>query len=304
MKELHGVLPAMVTPFTSKDELDVNGFRWICDNAISSGVHGLIVNGSLGEFVSLRQAERQKIIEIAVETASGKLPVLVGVGNAGTGIAVELAKEAADLGADLLLVLPPFYYQAGDDALFAHYKTISDSVDIPVVIYNFPGTTKVNMNPALVAKLADAANIVGIKNSVDSLIHLRELVRLTAGKKFSVLSGMEDYLLPGLLLGTKGTASGFSNFIPQVIVEIYEDFMKGDITKASDLFNKIVVPLKALAPPPEPISALKIGVKLVSGVTTSHVRLPMMDAPTETERRMSAILRENGLIPMHSVSAG
>ena len=292
----------MVTPFTSKDELDVKGFRWICDNAISSGVHGLILNGSLGEFVSLRQGERQKIIEVAVEAASGKLPVIVGVGNAATNMAVDLAKEAAGLGADYLMVLPPFYYQIGDDALFAHYKTVADSVDIPTIIYNFPGTTKVNINPALVAKLADSTSIVGIKNSVDSLIHLRELVRLTAGKNFSVLSGMEDYLLPGLLLGTKGTASGFSNFIPQVLVKIYDDFNRGDVKKASDLFNKVVVPLKALAPPPEPISALKIGVKLVSGVTTSHVRLPMVDAHPDTEKKMGAILRDNGLIPVHPVS--
>jgi 4-hydroxy-tetrahydrodipicolinate synthase len=301
MKDIHGILPAMVTPFTSDDRFDEKGFRWICENSLRAGVHGFIVNGSLGEFPSLRPAERRRVIELAVEVASGKqIPVMVGVGSASTNEAVDRAKEASELGADCLLVLPPFYYQVGEDALFSHFKTVAESVDVPVVMYNFPGTTKVNLSPALVARLADTGRIVGIKNSVDSLIHLRELVRLTAGKKFDVLSGMEDYLLPGLLLGTKGTASGFSNFIPQVLVEIYESFMKGDVRRSSDLFNKIVVPLKALAPPPEPISALKIGVKLVSGITTSHVRLPLVDAPPGTEKMMGVILKENGLIPVRA----
>jgi 2-dehydro-3-deoxy-D-pentonate aldolase len=303
LKELHGVIPALVTPFTAKDELDIDGFRWICDNAISHGVHGLMVNGSLGEFPSLRPTERHKIIELAVSAAAGKIPVIAGVGSPSTQQAVELAKEASDLGADYLMVLPPFYYPVGDGALFAHYTTIADSVDVPVIIYNFPAATKVTLSPSLVAKLADSGNIVGIKNSFDSVIHLRELVRLTAGKRFTVLSGMEDYLLPGLLLGTKGTASGFSNFIPQVLVEIYESFRRNDVKKGSDLFNRVVVPLKALAPPPEPISALKIGVKLVSGKTTAHVRLPLTDAPPDTEKKMAAVLKENGLIPVSSLSA-
>jgi len=298
MKGARGIIPALVTPFTSSDELDTEGFRWLCRNSIQNGVHGLILNGSLGEFPNLSKEERRRIIEIAVEEANGRLPVIVGVGSPSTGIAVALAKEAAELGADMLEVLPPFYYQIGDDAIFAHYKAVADAIEIPIILYNFPAATKVNLSPQLVARLAQIDGIVGIKNSVDSLIHLRELVRLTGGTQLTVMSGMEDYLLPGLLLGTKGTVSGLGNFVPQVLVKIYDDFMKGDVMKASDLFNRVIVPLKALAPPPEPISALKIGVKLVSGVTTAKVRYPLMDAAPGTERKMESFLRENGLLPI------
>src|SRR5690348_10177535 len=110
MKELRGIFPALVTPFTSNDELDGEGFRWICKNAISNGVQGLVLNGSLGEFPALSASERRRIIEIAVEEADHKLPVIVGVGSPATKAAVELAREAAEHGADILMVLPPFYY--------------------------------------------------------------------------------------------------------------------------------------------------------------------------------------------------
>jgi 4-hydroxy-tetrahydrodipicolinate synthase len=296
MKALHGIIPALVTPFTVHDELDEVGFKWLCSYSIDNGVHGLILNGSLGEFPSLTAEERRTIIQIAAETANNRVPVIVGVGSPSTDLAVKLAKDAEELGADMLEVLPPFYYQIGDEALFAHYKSVAEAIGIPMILYNFPAATKTNLSPQLVARLSEVDGIVGIKDSVDSLIHLRELVRLTKGKPFTVLCGMEDYLLPGLLLGAKGTVSGLGNFVPRVLVKIYEDFTKGRIAEASELFNRIIIPLKALAPPPEPISALKIGVKLVSGVTTARVRLPLIDAAKDTERRMESFLSENGLL--------
>jgi 4-hydroxy-tetrahydrodipicolinate synthase len=292
-------MPALVTPFSRSNELDEDGLRWLVQNSLANGVHGLIVSGSLGEFPNLSDQERQKAIRIAADEVGGKIPVLAGVGSASTDRAISLGKQAADSGADFVLVLPPFYYQIQEEAVFKHYELIANSIDIPIVMYNFPGATKINMSPELVAKLAGLEGIVGIKNTIDSLVHFRELVRLTKSEKksFAVLAGMEDYLIPALLLGGQGSVSGLSNFVPQVLVEIYNQVMENRIREAADLFNRVVIPLKTLAPPPEPIGALKTGVKIVSGKTTAIVRPPLLPAPEGTERAMRSFLKEAGLIP-------
>jgi 4-hydroxy-tetrahydrodipicolinate synthase len=295
-----GVMPALVTPFTTSDDVDKTASRWLVRNAIEGGVHGVICAGSLGEFPSLTDEERQTVIKTVVDEANGKVPVIAGVGSGSTKTSIILAKEAADIGVDAIEALPPFYFNIGDEAVYQHYEKLASSVNVPVIIYNFPGTTKVTMSPALITRLAEIPNIVGIKNSVDSLLHLRQIVRSTrkiAEKKpFAVLCGIEDYLLPGLLLGAKGTVSGFSNFIPKILVQIYNNCLNGKITEASDLYNRIVAPLKELAPPPEPVGALKTGASLFGPVGTA-VRLPLLDAPKDTAGKMKAILQSEGLLP-------
>ena len=166
-------MPALVTPFTKSDEVDTNGSRWLCRNAIDGGVHAVVCAGSLGEFPCLTDEERRAVIKAVVDEANGKVPVIAGVGSGSTKISVMIAKEAADIGVDAIEALPPYYFNIGDDAVYAHYEKLASSVNVPVIIYNFPGTTKVNMSPALIARLADVPNIVGIKNSVDSFLHLR-----------------------------------------------------------------------------------------------------------------------------------
>ncbi len=155
------------------------------------------------------------------------------------------------------------------------------------------------MSPDLVARLAGLEGIVGIKNTVDSVLHLSEVVRVTKAKRksFSVLAGMEEYLIPGLLLGAQGSVSGLSNFIPQILVQIYNKVMENRIDEATALFNRVLIPLKALAPPPELVSALKLGVKIVSDKTTAIVRPPLESAPEITETEIRDFLRQAGLVP-------
>jgi len=290
-------MPALVTPFTKSDEVDTNGSRWLCRNAIEGGVHAVVCAGSLGEFPCLTDEERRTVIKTVVDEANGKVPVIAGVGSGSTKISVMIAKEAEDIGVDAVEVLPPYYFNVGDDAVFAHYEKLASSVNVPVIIYNFPGTTKVNMSPALVGKLSDVPNIAGIKNSVDSFLHLRGIIRSTrnAKKPFVVLSGIEDYLIPGMLLGVKGTVSGFSNFIPKSLVQIYNYCVEGKIKEASDIYNRIITPLKELAPPPEPIGALKTGASLFGPINTM-VRLPLLDPPKDTAAKMREILNKEGML--------
>ena len=294
-----GVMPALVTPFTKSDEIDESALRWLARNAIEGGVHGVICSGSLGEFPCLTDEERQKVIKTVVDETNGKVPVIAGVGSGSTKIAITLAREAADIGVDAIEALPPFYFNIGDEAVLTHYQKLASSANVPIIIYNFPGTTKVVMSPALIAKLAEIPNIIGIKNSVDSLIHLKQIVRNTREvskkKPFAVLCGIEDYLVPGMLLGVKGTVSGFSNFIPKVLVQMYDYCISGKVTEAAELYNRIVAPLKDLAPPPEPVGALKTGASIFGPVNTA-VRLPLLDPPKDTVAKMKAILQQEGLL--------
>jgi 4-hydroxy-tetrahydrodipicolinate synthase len=293
---LKGVIPALVTPYTKADEVDADGIRWLVRNAIDNGVHGLMVVGSLGEFTNLSRSERTLVISTAVDEANGKVPIIAGIGSASTQESVSFAKDAAKSGADYLLALAPYYYNIGEAAVYAHYETLAHSVDLPIVLYNFPGTTKINLSPALVARLSEIDNIVGIKNSVDSLVHLRQIIRATRNSKhFSVIAGMEDYMLVGLLLGATGTVSGLGNFVPGTLVEIYNHFVRGEVLKAAETFNRVIVPLKELAPPPEPISALKIGASLIGPIGTA-VRPPLQNAPEDTRKLMKVFLSKEGLL--------
>lgn len=292
-------MPALVSPFTKSDEIDTTAMRWLTRNAIDAGVHAVICSGSLGEFPCLTDEERQTVIKTVVDEANGRVPVIAGVGSGSTKTGILLGREAADLGVDAIEALPPYYFNIGDEAVIAHYEKLASSINVPIIVYNFPGTTKVVMSPALIAKLAEIPNIIGIKNSVDSLIHLKQIIRNTREvskrKAFAVLCGIEDYLVPGMLLGAKGTVSGFSNFIPKVLVRMYENCVSGKILEAAELYNRIVAPLKDLTPPPEPVGALKTGASLFGPVNTA-VRLPLLNPPKDTAERMKSILQHEGLL--------
>lgn len=297
MIEPKGIIPSLVTPFTKSDAVDEKGVRWLCRNAIDKGVHSIICVGSLGEFPCLTDDERRSVIKAVVDEANGEVPIIAGVGAASTKLAISMAREAANIGVEMVLVLPPFYFNIGDEAVIAHYESVASSINVPVMIYNFPGTTKVTMTPALIERLANVENIIGIKSSVDSLLHLRQIIRSTRNsrKPFAIMAGLEEYLIPAMLLGAKGAVSGLSNFVPKVWVDIYDLCMKGDVAKAYDIYNKIVIPLKELAPPPEPIGALKTGASLI-GPIDPRVRLPLLDPPKGTREKMEIVLKEHGIL--------
>ena len=161
-------MPALVTPFTKSDEVDTKGSRWLCRNAIDGGVHAVVCAGSLGEFPCLTDEERRTVIKTVVDEANGKVPVIAGVGSGSTKISVMIAKEAEDLGVDAVEVLPPYYFNVGDDAVFAHYEKLASSVNVPVIIYNFPGRRRSTCPLPWLESREDVPNIAGIKNSVDS----------------------------------------------------------------------------------------------------------------------------------------
>jgi dihydrodipicolinate synthase/N-acetylneuraminate lyase len=197
-----GLMPAMVTPFDERGDVDLRVTEAVIERFIEAGVSGISPLGSTGEFSHLTGDERKRFAEEVIRIVVGRVPLVVGVGAAGTKEMVELARHAENTGADAVLVVSPFYWKVGEEALFKHFVTVAESVQIPVLVYNLPMLTGIDLSPSLIARIAaECPNVTGLKDTVTEYFHsvgvLREVKRVRPD--FSVLSGWEDLILPVLL---------------------------------------------------------------------------------------------------------
>ena len=229
--EPKGIIPAMVTPFDSKDRLNEAVLRKLTNYLIDGGVHGLFVIGSQGEFYALTREEKKRITEIVVEEVNGRIPVYIGTGAMTTREAVLLTQMAERAGGDAVSVITPCFISPSEHELYEHYVTIAKSTKLPVLLYGNPGRTGINMSVELVAKLSRLDNIVGIKDSSGDLTLTMEYIRNTDAD-FSVLAGRDTLIYGTLLYGGKGAIAATANVVPRLVVEIYEAFVKGDLEQA------------------------------------------------------------------------
>lgn len=215
-----GSYTALATPFTRDGSLDEEAFRKLVRAQLGSGTAGLVPCGSTGEAATLSHEEYRRVIELALIESRGKLPVIAGVASNATAKAVELAREAQSLGADALLVLAPYYNKPTQEGLYMHFRAVAKSVTLPLVAYNIPGRTAVNIEPKTLARVArDCANIVAIKEASGSLDQVSEILRL-APKGFTVLSGDDNLTLPMMAVGAKGVISVVANIAPRQTAEL------------------------------------------------------------------------------------
>jgi 2-dehydro-3-deoxy-D-pentonate aldolase len=199
-----GLMPAMVTPFDERGELDLEATGAVVERFIEAGVSGISPLGSTGEASHLTSDERQRFAEEVVRIVGGRVPLVIGVGATGTRETVELARHAGEAGADAVLVVSPFYWKVGDEGLFKHFAAVAESVEIPVVIYNLPMLTGIDLSPALIRSLAEEyPNVVGLKDTVTEYNHVVGVLQEVKPVRpdFSVLCGWEDLILPSLLAG-------------------------------------------------------------------------------------------------------
>lgn len=213
------------------------------EHAIAAGVDGVVVLGSTGEFTHLGRAERRAAAQVTTTTAAGRVPVIVGVGAAGTREAAELASEAADVGADAVVAVSPYYWRVGDDGLADHFVAVADATDLPTLIYNFPLLTGHDLGPDLVCRLAASRpDIVGIKDTVTECAHtvtvLREVRKVRPD--FAVLVGFEDQILPAMLAGADGAISGLSNVAPDLFVALMRAAAGNDLAAAAALHRRVL----------------------------------------------------------------
>jgi 4-hydroxy-tetrahydrodipicolinate synthase len=292
-----GLMPAMVTPFDEHGEVDLAATEAVVERFIEAGVDGISPLGSTGEFSHLTGEERKRFAEEVSRIVAGRVPLVIGVGAAGTKEMVELARHAQGAGADAVLVVSPFYWKVGEEALFRHFATVAESVDIPVVIYNLPMLTGIDLSPSLIARIAaECPNAVGLKDTVTEYFHtvgvLREVKRVRPD--FSVLSGWEDLILPSLLAGADGSICAFANVAPELFVNLVRAAQDGDLTRAAELHRR-VLSLTTLGAYSDPaIGAIKVAMKQLGVPISPTVRGPALPAPDE--QGIEAVLKDVGLL--------
>lgn len=242
MVEIKGIIPPVLTPMNDDESINEAELRHQVNRMIEAGVSGVFALGTNGEAYALSHKEKKEVLRIVVDETKGRVPVYAGTGCPTTKETITLSKEAEDLGADVLSVIVPYFAAASQDELYDHYKAVSESVKIPVVLYNIPARTGNALAPATVARLAkDVPNIMGAKDSSGNFDNMKQYVELTQniGKDFSVLSGNDSLILPILLFGGKGGIAGCANVFPRTMVEIYEAFTAGDLERAKKVQDSI-----------------------------------------------------------------
>lgn len=225
-----GVATALATPFDDNG-VNINEFRNFIDFQIDSGVNALVVCGTTGESSTMTKNEKIDAIKCAIDTTSGRIPVIVGTGSNNTSSAIEMSKIAEELGADGLLVVTPYYNKTTQLGLIEHYKSIASSVSIPIILYNVPSRTGMNILPETCFELSKLDNIVGIKEASGNISQIAKIAHL-CGNDFSIYSGNDDQTLPILSLGGKGVISVLSNVNPKLTCSITNSFFKNAINEA------------------------------------------------------------------------
>jgi 4-hydroxy-tetrahydrodipicolinate synthase len=289
---IEGVLPALITPFTKDNRVDKDGIRQNIEFLIDGGVSGVVPCGTTGEAATLSIKEHETVIEYSVEFSS--VPVVAGTGSNNTTEALELTKFAQDAGADAALLITPYYNKPNDSGMLKHFMTIAEGVDIPIIIYNVPSRTGINLKPELTAKLAKISNIVGIKEASGSLDQVTRIIELTKDEDFAVLSGDDGLTLPILSIGGTGVISVVANVAPKIVVAMVEAFQNGEQEKARELHLALAPLIRAMFLETNPIPVKK-AVELM-GLPAGNLRLPLASISTDNEKKLKAALNDLNLI--------
>lgn len=272
MEKYHGAIVAIVTPFIN-DELDEQGLIDLIEFQIAGGTHGIVPCGTTGESATLDFDEHKRVIELTVKTVNGRVPVIAGTGANNTKEAIELTESAKDSGADAVLSVTPYYNKPSQEGLYQHFKTIAETVDIPMFLYNVPGRTSINILPETVARLALLKNVIGIKEACASLQQISEVIR-QCPKDFILLSGDDFTSMPTVFIGGKGVISVTSNVHPRGMADLMEAALAGEIARANELHYSLFPLMNAMFAAPNPVPAKK-GVELLGKVKDGLPRLPL-----------------------------
>lgn len=253
MSVFKGCATALVTPFT-KDGIDFEAYGRLIDFQIENGVDALVIVGTTGEPATMTSDERLAVIDFAVRRIAKRVPAIVGTGGNNTADVIAYSKKAEALGADALLVVTPYYNKCTQNGLIAHYNAVADSVNIPIICYNVPGRTGVNILPKTFAEIAKHKNIVGIKEACGNMEQISETALLCDGLA-DVISGDDGITVPIMSIGGTGVISVASNIAPKYVSEMTGKFLSGDTIAAGNMQLKLLPLVKALFSEVNPIPA-------------------------------------------------
>ena len=285
-------MPALVTPFRD-GAVDEPAFRALVERQITGGVHGLVPVGTTGETATLSHDEHRRVVEICMEVAGGRVPVVAGAGSNSTEEAIGLVKHARSVGAQAALVVTPYYNRPSQEGLYRHYAAINDAVDLPVLIYNVPARTSVDISNDTVARLAALPNIVGIKDATSDLSR-PSVMRLECGEDFVLLSGEDASALGYMAHGGHGCISVTANVAPDAMSGLMNACLSGDWPRALKLQDRLIRLHKALfadaSPSPTKFALSKLG------LCTEDVRLPIAPCAEAARPLVLAAMKEAGVL--------
>ena len=283
---LSGCFTALITPLRD-DQIDDVALRTLVQRQIAGGVSGLVPCGTTGEAPALSAPEWDRVVSVVIETADGRVPVLAGTGSNNTATVIERTRRARTLGADGALVVTPYYNRPTQEGLYRHFAVIAESVDLPIVLYNVPGRTGVNLLPETVVRLADIPGIVGIKEASGSLDQASQIVR-EANREFIVLSGDDSLTLPMMGVGATGVISVVSNIAPEAVSALTSACLAGDFRTGRAMHLALFDLCRAMFVETNPVP-VKTAAALL-GYCLPEVRLPLVPLSDAAQRRVVSAL--------------
>jgi 4-hydroxy-tetrahydrodipicolinate synthase len=285
---------AMVTPFRADQSLDEETLRRLVLRQIEGGVHFLVPCGTTGENPTLSRQEHLRVVEVTLEEAKGKVPVLAGCGGNDTRSVVALARDLEKMGADGLLVVTPFYNKPTPDGLVEHYGAVARATRLPIVVYNVPGRTALNVDPATLARLAQIETVIGVKEASGNISQITSIFQVVP-EGFAVLSGDDAITLPVIALGGVGVVSVVSNEVPFAMARMTSLCLEGDFPGAVEMHRRLhpLMEINFIESNPGPVKAAMAMMGLLEPV----YRLPVVGCRPESLRKIEKVLLDLGLIP-------
>ncbi len=293
MTPFRGAFVAIVTPFID-GKIDEQGLIDLIEFQIENGTHGIVPCGTTGESATMSHAEHHRVVELTIKTVNGRVPVLAGTGSNSTSETIELTRHAKEAGADGALVITPYYNKPSQEGLYQHFKSIAEEVDLPIIMYNVPSRTSINMLPATVARCAEIKNIAGIKEATGNLNQISEVIRLCPDD-FSVMSGDDFTSMATVAVGGTGVISVTSNVEPKSMAAMMDAALSDDMEKARELHYQLFPLMQAMFFDTNPVPA-KTTLELMGKIKSATPRQPLWTIGADALAKMKKVIIEYGLI--------
>lgn len=293
MTQFRGAFVAIVTPFIN-GKMDEQGLKDLIEFQLENGTHGIVPCGTTGESATLSHEEHHRVVEITIKTVNHRVPVIAGSGSNSTAESIELTKHAKEAGADGALMITPYYNKPTQNGLYEHFKAIAEAVDIPIVMYNVPSRTSVNLLPETVARCAQIDNIVGIKEATGSMNQVSDVIR-RCPDDFSVLSGDDFTCMAQAAIGGCGVISVISNVAPNDMSSMMDAALAGNFNEARKLHYKMFPLMNAMFIETNPVPA-KTALELMGKIKSSTPRLPLTGMSDANITKLKTVLSDYGLI--------
>jgi len=293
LAKLEGAFTALITPFKDSGAIDEEGLRRNVDFQIEKGITGLVPCGTTGESATLTHAEHKKVVEIVIDEANGRVPVIAGTGSNSTAEAIDLTKHAFEAGADYCLLISPYYNKPTQKGVIAHFRAVAAESEGGIILYNVPSRTSLNLEADTVIRLAEVDNIVGIKEASGNLEQIMRIIR-DAGQKLTVLSGDDIMTYPILALGGKGVISVASNIVPDMVQKMVDDFLRGRMEESRKAHYRLLDLYKHLflETNPGPIKEMMN----LAGMPAGPLRLPLVSCEEKNVEILRRDLKDLGLL--------